>query len=99
NRRARSISTRLGIRGVAFGRGSRHHRGMIRIVIAVALFLAGAAVAERPEDEWKPVGTSLSTPWTAAVSPGNAWPEYPRPQLVRTEWRNLNGLWDYAVRT
>ncbi|MFU8888230.1 MAG: sugar-binding domain-containing protein [Trueperaceae bacterium] len=25
-------------------------------------------------------------------------PEYPRPQLVREDWRNLNGLWSYAVR-
>jgi beta-galactosidase/beta-glucuronidase len=24
-------------------------------------------------------------------------PEYPRPQLVRPEWKNLNGLWDYAI--
>jgi len=25
-------------------------------------------------------------------------PEYPRPQLVRAKWTNLNGLWDYAIR-
>jgi len=25
------------------------------------------------------------------------WAEYPRPQMVRGEWRRLNGLWDYAV--
>ena len=25
-------------------------------------------------------------------------PEYPRPQFVRKEWQNLNGLWDYAIR-
>lgn len=24
-------------------------------------------------------------------------PEYPRPQLVREEWMNLNGLWDYVI--
>ena len=24
-------------------------------------------------------------------------PEYPRPQLVREQWRNLNGWWDYAI--
>ena len=37
------------------------------------------------------------TRWAAQVSATNAHPEYPRPQLVRTEWLNLNGLWDYAI--
>src|SRR5207248_10209521 len=23
---------------------------------------------------------------------------YPRPQMVREHWRNLNGLWEYAIR-
>src|SRR5262249_54218935 len=35
--------------------------------------------------------------WGKAVTPDRAWPEYPRPQLVRKDWLNLNGLWDYAV--
>src|SRR5690348_7324073 len=37
------------------------------------------------------------TRWASEVSPTNAWPEYPRPQLVRPEWLNLNGLWDYSI--
>jgi hypothetical protein len=47
---------------------------------------------------WKPTNAPLMTRWAAAVSPTNSHPEYPRPQLVRTDWQNLNGLWDYAVR-
>ena len=31
------------------------------------------------------------------VSPDKAWPEYPRPQMVRPDWTNLNGLWEYAI--
>ncbi len=38
----------------------------------------------------------LVTPWTHDVSPDNALPEYPRPQLVREQWRNLNGVWEFA---
>ena len=37
------------------------------------------------------------TKWAAEVSPTNALPEYPRPQMVRKAWQNLNGLWDYAI--
>lgn len=38
----------------------------------------------------------LTTPWTHEVSPTNALPEYPRPQLTREKWQNLNGLWEFA---
>lgn len=36
----------------------------------------------------------LTTSWTDQVGT-NPWPEYPRPQLQRTEWQNLNGVWQY----
>lgn len=39
------------------------------------------------------------TRWGKEVDPGNVLPEYPRPQLVRGDWMNLNGLWDYAIRS
>ncbi len=38
------------------------------------------------------------TRWAKDVRPDQAHPEYPRPQMVRPDWQNLNGLWDYAVR-
>ena len=37
------------------------------------------------------------TRWAKDVSPEKAHPDYPRPQMVRKEWLNLNGLWDYAI--
>ena len=37
------------------------------------------------------------TRWAKEVSPENAWPEYPRPQMRRESWLNLNGLWEYGV--
>lgn len=46
---------------------------------------------------WHPASMQLSTPWSSEVSPENALPEYPRPQMVRSEWVNLNGLWDYVI--
>lgn len=47
--------------------------------------------------EWKPAPNPLFTRWAQDVSPENVWPEYPRPQMVRDKWVNLNGLWDYAI--
>ncbi|WP_245826289.1 glycoside hydrolase family 2 protein [Spirosoma rigui] len=35
--------------------------------------------------------------WEKQLTPENAWREYPRPQLVRRQWQNLNGLWEYAI--
>lgn len=48
-------------------------------------------------DEWKPVQGNIMTRWAKEVSPENALKEYPRPQMVRNRWMNLNGLWDCAV--
>ncbi len=39
----------------------------------------------------------LRTKWADQVGPDNALPEYPRPQLTRREWRNLNGRWQFAA--
>ncbi|MFD9460854.1 PA14 domain-containing protein [Streptomyces sp. NPDC060027] len=39
----------------------------------------------------------LRTKWADDVGPGNAHPEYPRPQLARDKWRNLNGSWQFAA--
>ena len=46
---------------------------------------------------WAPASGPLMTRWAKDVSPANALPEYPRPQLVREAWLNLNGLWQYAI--
>jgi hypothetical protein len=47
---------------------------------------------------WQPAEGPLKTRWTKDVTPEKALPEYPRPQMVRREWTNLNGLWQYAIR-
>lgn len=47
--------------------------------------------------KWEPAKGPLMTRWAADVSPERVHPEYPRPQLVRSEWLNLNGLWQYAI--
>jgi beta-galactosidase/beta-glucuronidase len=46
---------------------------------------------------WKPAGDKIKTAWAEKIDPNNPLPEYPRPQLVREQWQNLNGSWDYAI--
>lgn len=48
--------------------------------------------------DWKPAAGPLTTRFSEKLTPETAHPEYPRPQMVRKDWLNLNGLWDYAVR-
>lgn len=39
---------------------------------------------------------TLPTPWTqAALESETPLPEYPRPQMARDQWMNLNGMWEY----
>jgi hypothetical protein len=63
------------------------------VAIPQAIFGQAEAVST-----WHQAKAPLMTRWAAAVNPTKSHPEYPRPQLVRPEWQNLNGLWDYAVR-
>lgn len=39
----------------------------------------------------------MKTIWGKQLNPETVLQEYPRPQLVRESYENLNGLWDYAI--
>ena len=67
---------------------------MKRIFLTISLCLAGIMA---DAGEWSPAGDRIKTVWAERVTPENVWQSYPRPQLVRDSWQNLNGLWDYAV--
>ncbi len=47
--------------------------------------------------KWKPIEDQIKTCWSGDINPENPLPEYPRPQMKRKAWLNLNGLWDYAI--
>lgn len=71
-------------------------KAAIRGLAAGLLLLAATGRVARGQDT--AALSPLPTRWTAQVDTGRPWPEYPRPQLVRTAWMNLNGWWDYAVQ-
>lgn len=62
--------------------------------LAVVAALLGGRTA--PAADWKPAAAPLMTRWAKNVSPDRAHPDYPRPQLLRKDWQNLNGLWQLA---
>ncbi|MFW5761719.1 MAG: glycoside hydrolase family 2 protein [Cyclobacteriaceae bacterium] len=47
--------------------------------------------------QWQIQDNPLITEWGTKVTPENAWQEYPRPMMVRQNWQNLNGLWDFKI--
>lgn len=63
----------------------------------LTFLLAAGSILNVPAQAWRPAGDKLKTAWADEVDPACPLPEYPRPTLVRPEWRNLNGLWDYAI--
>jgi len=64
--------------------------------LAICFFCLALSPASAAD--WRPAENTLTTPWTQDVSPTNAHPQHPEPQLVRDSWTNLNGLWDYAIQ-
>lgn len=47
--------------------------------------------------QWKPPGDKIKTQWANKINTSAVLPEYPRPIMERNEWKNLNGLWEYAI--
>jgi len=85
---------------------SNHHS---RAGMALACGLAGvilwgfsvtcqAGQSDPDTPAWAMVTGDLVTRWARDVSPTNALPEYPRPMMQREPWKNLNGLWEFALR-
>lgn len=61
------------------------------------LFLGIISTELYAQEAWKPVAGKITTQWGAGIKAEHPLPEYPRPQLTRKSWINLNGLWKYAI--
>lgn len=61
------------------------------------LMTMGLAFCASALAQWSPAGDKIKTKWAEEINPQNVWQEYPRPIMERTDWKNLNGLWNYAI--
>ncbi len=64
---------------------------------SILIAVLTASIATSAFAQWKPAGDKIKTKWAEQVNPENVLPEYPRPVMERGEWKNLNGLWNYAI--
>ncbi|MBC8984579.1 beta-galactosidase [Pedobacter sp. N36a] len=71
---------------------------MNRLLSGALLFVLSYSSLHAQEKNWTLIKNKITTPWAEKVNPKAPLPDYPRPQLVRSEnWKNLNGLWSYAI--
>lgn len=66
------------------------------LLLAAALLLSGLCPLQA-QTTYKMKPVAIQSRWAKEVSPQNALTAYPRPQLERKNWQNLNGLWEYAI--
>ena len=62
---------------------------LVLAILAVVPLVVGS--------DWAVVPGKIVTRWAKKVNPEKPLPEYPRPQMVRKDWINLNGLWDLTI--
>jgi beta-galactosidase/beta-glucuronidase len=67
----------------------------ISSICFILIFISGFAISQN--SGWQIAGEKIRTTWAEQINPLSPLPEYPRPQLVRALWKNLNGLWEYAI--
>ncbi len=70
------------------------NRNLLFLATALSFFSASGVLGQQ---KWDNQPVNILTRWAKDVSPSNALKEYPRPQLLRSKWTNLNGLWSYAI--
>lgn len=72
-------------------------RNAIRINLFLAFIVFHFIICNAQTAGWSKVGGKISSSWSERVDPRKPLPEYPRPQMVRDSWMNLNGLWNYSI--
>ena len=68
-------------------------------VSGLILTLCWFSSCKTSTSEYKIADAPILTEFVTNVEQEQPFPEYPRPQMVREDWMNLNGLWKYKIDT
>ncbi|MCX7048636.1 MAG: glycoside hydrolase family 2, partial [Candidatus Sumerlaeota bacterium] len=90
--------------GLAGEKLAKWMRALTLCILGIAAFsLSCQTFSQEPRvgkaSGWAPVPGHIMTSWAAKVDPAKPLPEHPNPQMVRKDWVNLNGLWEYTTQT
>jgi hypothetical protein len=66
------------------------------ISLSFMIFLS-VSCTHKEEINWKIAENPILTRWATDVDPLKPWLNYPRPDMIRNDWMDLNGLWNYAI--
>ena len=69
---------------------------MLRTIF-LSLMISVLVLQANAQNNWQPVKGKIMTPWAEQINVNKVHDYYPRPQLKRDNWQNLNGLWQYAI--
>src|SRR6185437_4870127 len=62
-----------------------------------AVLLMGLVFECSSARAWQMQSAPLMTDWAQQVDTNSPLPEYPRPQMVRSNWLSLNGIWQFQA--
>jgi Beta-galactosidase/beta-glucuronidase len=64
-----------------------------QVILLAILFLVSWPI----QAQYAPAGNHIRTSWSEHIDVNQVHSEYPRPLMVRDNWKNLNGLWNYVI--
>lgn len=70
-----------------------------KLSISALLMTVALSSSISAQNAWTPAGDNIRTKWAEEVNPSSPLSEYPRPQMSRSSWQSLNGLWNYQIKS
>lgn len=71
---------------------------LYRLILTWGFALLVCPLVAQETSESEVLKYRMDSKWSKDVDPEKVWDAYPRPQLRRADWTNLNGKWEYAIR-